>query len=137
MVAQVIFFTSGTTWTVPVGCTLITSAECIGGGGGGDATWGNGGGGAAYSKVVNFAVTPGTVKTYSIGGGGGTNGSGASTWIRLDTGATPPASTAQGCLAAAGAGAPAANASGGAGGAAGSCIGTTTAAGGAGGGANN
>lgn len=68
-VAQVDFFTSGSsqTWTVPSGVTRIR-VSAVGGGGGGN-TWGYaGGGGGFFEKVIS--VTAGTDVTYTVGSGG-------------------------------------------------------------------
>src|SRR5882724_1421365 len=72
----VITLTSGTTWTVPSDCPLITSVECVGAGAtgivgsAGGAVGGNGGaggGGGAYAIKNNVSVTPGAVLAISIG----------------------------------------------------------------------
>jgi hypothetical protein len=62
-----VVLTSGTSWTVPPGVTLLTSVECWGAGGGG---WLGGGGGGAYAAIANYSVTPGASIPISIGTGG-------------------------------------------------------------------
>jgi plastocyanin len=65
-------FTSGGTFTVPVGVTSIT-VECWGAGGGGSTMSntgrGGGGGGGAFASSV-IAVTAGTPYTVTVGAGG-------------------------------------------------------------------
>lgn len=74
---QVIFLTSGSTWTVPADWNPSNnSIEVIGGGGNGAAglinfTSGYGGGGGAYSAISNVTLTPGAAVAYSVGGAGG------------------------------------------------------------------
>lgn len=71
-------FTSGGTFTVPVGVTGIT-VECWGAGGGGGSRStngsGGGGGGGAYASSV-IAVTAGTPYTVTVGTGGPANTAG-------------------------------------------------------------
>ena len=81
------------TWTVPTGVYSL-DIECIGGGGGGgyastiNNASGGGGGGGAYSKKINFSVTPGNTYSYNVGAGGvggivasGSSTDGADTWF--------------------------------------------------------
>ena len=67
-VAQVDFFTSGSsqTWTVPSGVTRIR-VSAVGGGGGGNTYAYAGGGGGFFEKVIS--VTAGTDVTYTVGSG--------------------------------------------------------------------
>jgi hypothetical protein len=115
-------------WKVPLDWNNANnSIEVIGGGGGGGipvggSYSGGGGGGGGYSKIVNRALTPGSVINYSVGFGGGGNATGDDTWF-ID----PSILLAKGGAAAAG-GSP-----GGAGGAAASGVGTTKFSGGTGG----
>lgn len=77
----VVFITSGTTWTVPSDCNLVSQVDCIGAGGSGavifNTTGGaQGGGGGAFSRnTTSISVTPGS----SINIGVGTGGTGATT----------------------------------------------------------
>jgi hypothetical protein len=105
MVATVIAFTSGTSWTLPVDWNPNNfSVEVIGGGGSGP--WnsgsggaGGGGGGGAYAKVTNADVTgtaPGQVLYFSIGAGGVVpvtsntdGGPGGNTWARFAVNSAP------------------------------------------------
>ena len=69
-----------TTFTVPLGVSLIR-ATVIGGGGGGGGSNGSyaaAGGGAGGFASGTFAVTPGSVIAITVGTGGGGGGSGAS-----------------------------------------------------------
>ena len=58
--------TATSTWTAPAGVTHVMVEMWGGGGGGGIAT---GGGGGGYSRSI-ITVTPGTVYTINVGGGG-------------------------------------------------------------------
>jgi hypothetical protein len=95
----VVFLTSGTSWTVPAGVTLLDSVEAIGaaggpGGGGGGPTTGRGGdgaGGGAYSRKNNLAVTPADSIAFQVGvagtpGASAANGTdGSDTWFKSIT----------------------------------------------------
>ena len=121
--------------------------DVIGGGGGGgsaanDGNTSGGGGGGGWSQILNVPWTaPQTCQVGQGGAGGGANagqagGTGTDTWVRIDGGASAPATTAQGVLAKGGtggahcAGAASGNA---AGGASGSGVGTNKNSGGQGG----
>ena len=72
--ANVIYLTSGTSWTVPSDWNSSNNTiEVIGGGGGGalnvSSSVGAGGGGA-YSKKSNVTLTSGASVKYAIGSGG-------------------------------------------------------------------
>ena len=129
-VTSVVFLTSGTSWTPPVGVTTV-QAECIGGGGTGStgdtaSRGGGGGGGGGYSLEAGISVTPGTPVTYQIG----TAGANAPT----TTGATWfNGSTLAGSSCGAEGGANGTGTAGGAGGPTTSAIGSTKNAGGTGG----
>ena len=65
--AQVIFVTSGTTWTVPTDWNNYKNTiEIIGTGAPGLGTSAIGGGGGAYSKQSNVSLTPGNTITLGI-----------------------------------------------------------------------
>jgi len=136
-----IFFTSGTSWTVPADWNdSDNTIEVIGGGGGGRGRAGDwstplGGGGGAYSKITNLVLTLGGSVTYQVGLGGpggptGSNGSpGQDTWFNASTCATSSV-CAKG-------GAGGRNKGGGQGGSATSGIGTTKYSGGSSNGSGN
>ena len=64
------FTATGTsTWTAPSGVTSI-QLLVVGGGGGGGFDGGGGGGGGGVLSYSNFAVTPGTTYSLSVGAGG-------------------------------------------------------------------
>ena len=71
----VVTLTSGTSWTVPTGCTNI-NATLQGGGGAGNTIYGNSGTGSPQNGMpgqmitTNFNTTPGASITYAIGAGG-------------------------------------------------------------------
>lgn len=72
---QVIFLTSGTSWTVPSDWSDDdNSIEVIGGGGSSRSSFGfggvSGGGGGGYSKSNNVSLTPEATVTYAVGAGG-------------------------------------------------------------------
>jgi hypothetical protein len=75
-VGSAVTFTTSGSWTVPAGVTTITVEAWGGGGGGGrDNTTGtdagaSGGGGGAYARKNTYAVTPGSVIAYTVGGAG-------------------------------------------------------------------
>jgi len=87
-----VLITASGTWTCPAGVTAIYVTASAGGGGGGGGTsaassGGGGGGGAAVFKT-QYAVTPSTIYTTTIGAGGtagavggGTGGTGGTTEI--------------------------------------------------------
>jgi hypothetical protein len=67
---QLIFLTSGTTFTVPNDWNPYNnSIEAIGGGGAGGYAAGGGGGGGAYEKLFNAQLVAGTTVTIAIGAG--------------------------------------------------------------------
>jgi hypothetical protein len=78
---QVVFLTSGSSWTVPENWTDdVNEIHCIGGGAtsvyvdqGGPmgSIPSNGGGGGAYCKTVNVVLEPGAAIGYAVGGIGG------------------------------------------------------------------
>lgn len=70
---------SGSTWSVPGDCNIITSVDCIAAGGGSNGTSSGGGGGGAWAQSVNITVTPSS--TINIGVGVGSIGSGTDTWF--------------------------------------------------------
>lgn len=127
-----IFFTTGTSWSVPAqyrrsGVTF----ELLGGGGGGGAAGEGGGGGGAYSRVTLDLTGVSTVY-YRVGVGGTTNSTthGGNTWVNRVANSVPT-SASQGGLAQGGRST--ATATGGAGGLAGSSIGDLVRSGGSGG----
>jgi hypothetical protein len=71
----VVTLTSGTSWTVPTGCTSV-NATLQGGGGAGTnisintSNWGIGDGRPGQMITTNFATTPGASVSYAIGAGG-------------------------------------------------------------------
>jgi hypothetical protein len=67
-----IAYASSTTFTVPLGVTLVRATVVGGGGGGGgsDGTYAGAGGGAGGFASGTFAVTPGNVITVTVGAGG-------------------------------------------------------------------
>jgi hypothetical protein len=79
----VVTLTSGTSWTVPTGCTNI-NATLQGGGGAGNVTYGSSGTGGNQNGMpgqmitTNFNTTPGASITYAIGAGGIAGVSGSS-----------------------------------------------------------
>jgi hypothetical protein len=96
-----LFNTPGTySWTVPDGVTDISVAG-VGGGGGGSqkTTGGSGGGGGLISYSNQISVTPGTICTIVVGGGGATGNAyglnGSSTYLLLP-GTNVPVVIAQG-----------------------------------------
>lgn len=80
-VTTIVQGTPGTyTFTVPSGVTSV-SVQCWGGGGGGSGCGppppgGGGGGGGGYAANFSYAVSPGQVITYIVGGGGAGGGPG-------------------------------------------------------------
>jgi hypothetical protein len=135
-ITQVFFATEP--WTVPPGVQVI-EIECHAAGGpGGNAVVnaGGGGGGGAYARKDAHPVTPGQSVFMNVPAGGTLSGANANAWVNTVSNA-PPASLAQGCLAAGGqagangsAGGPGA---GGAGGVVANSIGDTRFSGGSGG----
>jgi len=124
MVTQVVFLTSGSTWTVPSDFNFSNNTiEAIGGGGGSGSAWpsgGAGGGGGAYTKLSNFYLTPGQVVNINIGTGAATpTSNGGDTWLNTAA-ASAPSSSATGVLAKGGS--YSANTTGGLGGQAAACI---------------
>jgi hypothetical protein len=95
--ATVVTLTTGSSWTVPAGVTVLTLVECWGPGGGGGAVWGSdpvgsaSAGSGGYSAAVNIPVTPGQVINFTLGtpGAGGVvtsnvsypGGNGTPTWF--------------------------------------------------------
>jgi predicted CxxxxCH...CXXCH cytochrome family protein len=81
-------FNSSTTWTAPVGVTLV-SVECWGSGGSGGSSANNsssgGGGGGAYSRSLSLVVVPGNNYTINVGVGGAAPGKNASGIVGGDT----------------------------------------------------
>ena len=75
--------TSGTSWTVPAGCTYVNATLFGGGAGGGSSAGQFGANGQRIATKVT--TTPGASITYAIGAGGGSNTAGGSTTF---TGAT-------------------------------------------------
>ena len=72
---QVIFLTSGSSWTVPSDWNSSNNTiHAIGGGGGGAERTSSqhtaGGGGGEYRYITNFSATPGASVSYSIGAAG-------------------------------------------------------------------
>lgn len=61
--------TGGTTWTCPAGVYSVEVLVVAGGGGGGRHSGGGGGGGGVLYRP-SYRVTPGTVYTVTVGGGG-------------------------------------------------------------------
>jgi hypothetical protein len=73
LTTQVIFLTSGSSWTVPADWNSANNTiEVIGGGGngGGGGIRNGGGGGGAYSKITNLNLASGALITYAVGGAG-------------------------------------------------------------------
>ena len=69
------YLTSAGGWTVPTGVTKVDALIIGGGGGGGNGSdgsgWSGGGGGAGgLATLSNSTVTPGSVQTVTVGGGG-------------------------------------------------------------------
>ena len=62
-------FTANTTWTVPAGVNEV-EVLVVGGGGGGGWAGGGGGGGGGVLYRPNFAVSPGSTFTVTVGAGG-------------------------------------------------------------------
>lgn len=123
-ITNVIFITSGTSWTVPSDWNNSNnSIEVVGGGGGGSnstvsSTRGAGGGGGGYTRRDNVAMPAGTAVTIAVGSGGagaasadsgGNNGGDTYICNALDTGANCNAITASAVVVGAkgGTGAPA------------------------------
>ncbi len=86
--SNVVYLTSGSTWTVPDDWNSASNTiEVIGGGGSGmtsgsGGAGSSGGGGGAYSKITNAELIPGSTVTYSVGAGGsGNQVSGGDTWL--------------------------------------------------------
>jgi|GEM_PF-246961 len=84
--SDIIFLTSGSSWTVPSDWNSTNNKiEVIGGGGGGavysDDYGHGGGGGGAYSTISNLSLTPGESVEYSIGGGGASGSDGGDTYF--------------------------------------------------------
>ena len=131
---QVIYLTTGTSWTVPANWNSASNTiECIGGGGGGrggvDSSGCGGGGGGAYSKISNLALTAGGSVTYQVGSGGAAGSAGGDSYFN-------GASLGAASVGAKG-GNGATSGSGGSGGVADSGVGTTKNSGGNGGGAGS
>jgi hypothetical protein len=82
---QVVFLTSGTSWTVPSDWNNSNNTiECIGGGGAGQFTGlgAGGGGGGGYAKKSNLTLTPGASIGFQVGAGGSLSGAaGTATWF--------------------------------------------------------
>lgn len=72
MATKVIFLKTGTSFTVPADWNSSdNTVELLDGGGGGSTDFPYvGGNGGEYRKFVNFAISPGASKSYSIGQGG-------------------------------------------------------------------
>lgn len=128
-------FTASQLWTCPANVHRV-AVECEGAGASGGkaavANTGGGGGGGAYAKTNTVAVVPGQQYQVTVGAGGiHINGSeagvaGGDSWF--STTGVAPTTTAEGCLAKGGTGAP--NASGaGTGGSAALSVGDTKTAG--------
>jgi hypothetical protein len=134
---NVIYLTSGTTWTVPADWNPANnSIEVIGGGGGGangigNTNAGSGGGGGGYSKINNLALTPGANVTVQVGTGGANGAAGANGTDTFFNGASCVGASA--CAKAGAGGDTAGSHVGGAGGAAASGVGSTKYSGGSGG----
>lgn len=84
---NIVFLTSGTSFTVPATWNdADNSIHTIGGGGGGGTATAavlgaGGGGGGAYSTIVNANLTPAAVLTVRVGAGGVADGDGGDTWF--------------------------------------------------------
>ena len=87
---ETIFLTSGTSWTVPSDWNnAVNTIEVIGGGGGAtDGDSGNAGAGGGYSKQSNVSLTPNSMVTVAIGGGGAGGASGPSQYPSFNPGAS-------------------------------------------------
>jgi hypothetical protein len=78
---NVVFLTTGSSWTVPADWNSGNNTiEVIGAGGGGSSGSGGAGGGG-YSKVSNIALVPGSSIAYGIGAGGVKDVNGGDTWL--------------------------------------------------------
>lgn len=87
--ANTIYLTSGTQWTVPMDWNNNDNyIECYGAGASGDGCqWGAGGGAGAWAKRTNLSLTAGSIVTYQVGAGGPTTAAssqgtaGGDTWF--------------------------------------------------------
>jgi hypothetical protein len=73
-------FTSNGTFTIPSGVTAVT-VTVVGGGGGGNNTSSSGGGGGGAAIKLLTGLTPGNTLSVTVGGGGGTTGSGGTSSV--------------------------------------------------------
>lgn len=83
---QTVIINSTQTWTAPAGVTIANILLVAGGGGGGYNTLSGivcGGGGGGGVVQGDFAVSPGTSYTVTIGAGGGTSGNGSDSTVSL------------------------------------------------------
>lgn len=62
-----IFLTSGSSWIVPSDCIKIDIVDCIGAGGNGSATGRVHSAGAAWARITNLSVAPGSSITIGVG----------------------------------------------------------------------
>lgn len=110
-----VFLTSGTTWAVPPGVSVLTRVDCYGGGApagaGSPGLGGTGGYGGSFARNNNFPVTPGSSLFINVAGANGDS------WVNKVAN-VPPTTVADGVRA---------------GGAGGSCVGDVSFGGGAGG----